>query len=105
MSLRAKIEAVIYAAEEPVTLAQLASLFSPELPAAPPEDEPSVESLIEQAFIEADPSLTLGLDHMVEVARLTGLAERQQEQPGPDAAVGEAEAKRAIRQREREVRE
>ncbi len=31
MSLRAKLEAVIYAAEEPVTLAQLAVLFGPEL--------------------------------------------------------------------------
>jgi segregation and condensation protein B len=31
MSLKAKIEAVIYAAEEPVTLAQLASLFAAEV--------------------------------------------------------------------------
>jgi segregation and condensation protein B len=31
MSLRAKIEAVLYAAEEPVTLAQLATVFAPEL--------------------------------------------------------------------------
>src|SRR6185437_2285026 len=31
MSLKAKIEAVIYAAEEPVTLAQIASLFQAEL--------------------------------------------------------------------------
>lgn len=30
MSLKAKIEAVIYAAEEPVTLAQLAGLFGDE---------------------------------------------------------------------------
>jgi segregation and condensation protein B len=34
MSLKAKIEAVIYAAEEPITLAQLASMFSDELFAA-----------------------------------------------------------------------
>jgi segregation and condensation protein B len=31
MSLRAKIEAVVYAAEEPVTLAQLAAVFAPEV--------------------------------------------------------------------------
>ena len=31
MSLKAKIEAVIYAAEEPVTLAQIAALFQIEL--------------------------------------------------------------------------
>ncbi len=30
MSLKAKLEAVIYAAEEPVTLAQLAALFADE---------------------------------------------------------------------------
>jgi len=30
MSLKAKLEAVIYAAEEPVTLAQLATLFASE---------------------------------------------------------------------------
>jgi len=30
MSLKAKLEAVIYAAEEPVTLAQLAALFAAE---------------------------------------------------------------------------
>ena len=31
MSLKAKLEAVIYAAEEPVTLAQLAALFAEEV--------------------------------------------------------------------------
>ena len=31
MSLRAKIEAVVYAAEEPVSLAQLAAVIAPEV--------------------------------------------------------------------------
>ena len=31
MSLKAKLEAVIYAAEEPVTLAQLAAIFAEEV--------------------------------------------------------------------------
>ena len=40
MSLKAKIEAVIYAAEEPVTLAQLAAIFAGEVPPpAPPAAE------------------------------------------------------------------
>jgi segregation and condensation protein B len=48
MSLKAQFEAVIYAAEEPVTLAQLASLFAEEL--APTETstenyDPSVEAV------------------------------------------------------------
>jgi len=38
MSLKAKIEAVIYAAEEPVTLAQLAAIFAAEVPAPVAED-------------------------------------------------------------------
>ena len=47
MSLKAKLEAVIYAAEEPVTLAQLATLFASEteewkraLATTPEESEP-----------------------------------------------------------------
>ncbi len=42
MSLKAKIEAVIYAAEEPVTLAQLAAIFAVEVPSAEP---PAAEQL------------------------------------------------------------
>jgi segregation and condensation protein B len=47
MSLKAQFEAVIYAAEEPVTLAQLASLFAEELAPteAPTEYDPSVEAV------------------------------------------------------------
>src|ERR1700722_2048617 len=44
MSLKAKLEAVIYAAEEPVTLAQLAALFAeevlPGLDEAAPQEPP-----------------------------------------------------------------
>ena len=39
MSLKAKLEAVIYAAEEPVTLAQLAGLFAEEALAWKAEQE------------------------------------------------------------------
>jgi len=70
MSLKAKIEAVIYAAEEPITLAQLASIFSDEVLAAmaasglpfhamPPEsDEASSTGIAESAALpEASPDL------------------------------------------------
>ena len=47
MSLKAKLEAVVYAAEEPVTLAQLAAIFAaevtPELTEAPAE--PATEQI------------------------------------------------------------
>ncbi len=45
MSVRGKIEAVIYAAEEPVTLAQMAALFGEEaLSERPPDSEESPEA-------------------------------------------------------------
>lgn len=43
MSLKAKFEAVIYAAEEPVTLAQLAALFAGELGAEQPATDSAAE--------------------------------------------------------------
>jgi segregation and condensation protein B len=44
MSLKAKIEAVIYAAEEPVTLAQLSAIFAAEVPLPPIDAEAAVEA-------------------------------------------------------------
>jgi segregation and condensation protein B len=67
MSLKAKLEAVIYAAEEPVTLAQLAALFADEAlewkaeqdaavaaaaaaAMAPPTTDPTASPLLSEAF-------------------------------------------------------
>ena len=63
MSLKAKIEAVIYASEEPVTLAQLVGLLGDEAQA---ELDRSVSaqqtlSLNETEAAEADPTLRAGL--------------------------------------------
>jgi segregation and condensation protein B len=44
MSLKAKLEAVVYAAEEPVTLAQLSAIFSEEV----------LQGLAEEAPAEGD---------------------------------------------------
>ena len=55
MSLKAKIEAVIYAAEEPVTLAQLTALFQAEA-----LEERRVR-LAEQA-VEAAAAMSVGVD-------------------------------------------
>jgi segregation and condensation protein B len=49
MSLKAKIEAVIYAAEEPVTLAQLASLFAEEILEEKKAREAAAQVVIEPA--------------------------------------------------------
>ena len=105
MSLRAKIEAVVYAAEEPVTLAQLAAIFAPEVreiwqaeqnegtaaassvgdEQAAPEGVPEVSS----EPLEAEP---------VEVEAGEGNA-------APDADAEAAAAKRAARNEERAIRE
>ncbi len=66
MSLKAKIEAVIYAAEEPVTLTQLAAIFTGEVPPPGPPAaeqldvpfaEPSMDPDASLAMAEAEPSL------------------------------------------------
>jgi segregation and condensation protein B len=100
MSLRAKIEAVIYAAEEPVTLAQLAGIFAHELPAAQAEGRPSAWSLVGRSMVEANNFMSANEDHMVEMALLG-----DESHSAGDPAAAEAEAKRAARQREREIRE
>jgi segregation and condensation protein B len=72
MSLKARIEAVIYAAEEPVTLAQLASLFREEaLASRPPADpdrpaEPPGPALVEEL---SEPAAELPPDDEKKAAR------------------------------------
>ncbi|MGA2849672.1 MAG: SMC-Scp complex subunit ScpB [Terracidiphilus sp.] len=81
MSLKTKLEAVIYAAEEPVTLAQLATLFASEAEewkraiATPPEQDSEADfgqeqSNLEQSNLTAEPAQTtdpaqLGLEEAV----------------------------------------
>jgi segregation and condensation protein B len=100
MSLRAKIEAVVYAAEEPVTLAQLATVFGPEVreiwqteqkeaqeyPADPQDD---VETDTVSAAATSDPQQT----------------EAAEPSASADAASDEAAAKRAARNEERAIRD
>ena len=117
MSLKAKLEAVIYAAEEPVTLAQLAALFAAEameykaaLTAALPAAEPQ-------------PLLGEGLEYL-NIEPVEGgdgsappVAQVESDEPAatdalPDAAAdvqsnasdGEADARREARQRDREIK-
>ena len=121
MSLKARIEAVIYAAEEPVTLAQLAALFGPEaleqkqareearaaeaaaiaeadaqeaeevIAAPPPEHEP------EESPAEAEP----------QTAEAPDAGQQPEAELTPEAAAeaAAAEEKRIARQREREIRD
>ncbi|HEU5350118.1 MAG TPA: SMC-Scp complex subunit ScpB [Terracidiphilus sp.] len=120
MSLKAKLEAVIYAAEEPVTLAQLAALFSAEAlewkaeqearaalenAAAQAEEAPAAET--PDFEITAAETLELPLDPVdaaeTETAGDSAAEALPGETPDPEGDL-EAEARRAARQREREVK-
>ncbi len=95
MSLKAKLEAVVYAAEEPVTLAQLAAIFAEEvLPGSSEAAEPEAEQIA-----------------------LTGLSSEgvppgsdTEDVPAPEetpvaAEASEGDEKKAARQRDRRVRQ
>jgi len=105
MSLKAKIEAVIYAAEEPVTLSQLAAVFAADLPPTPDpsaEDQPSAESIAEPSHLNSMGDWTA--NDFAPAAAFQTIEEEtveKVEQPKPDPAAAEAEAKRAARARER----
>ena len=106
MSLKAKIEAVIYAAEEPITLAQLTSIFSDEIFAArsvsglpfdaiPPENETAE---VAEATAPAEPSPdseAAGSNEGAADATASGQ---------PSLPMEDAEARKQARLREREAR-
>jgi len=131
MSLKAKLEAVIYAAEEPVTLAQLAVLFTAdalewqaEQEAARAEqadaDQPPTLESGEFSYLEPDlsaPSPQPDAEAVIDSAPETEAesataadaspAEAEPAQPEPEAEPGaseESELKRITRQRDRDVR-
>ncbi len=126
MSLKAKLEAVIYAAEEPVTLAQLAALFADEALEWKAGQEASAESALRAMEAAALPQMDeafpfLGLEPVGEAAAPAGTVAAGGESgagedaggTGPDAteearsgdeAAAEAEAKREAKLREREAR-
>jgi segregation and condensation protein B len=64
MSLRAKLEAVIYAAEEPVTLAQLAGLFAEEAMEWKAEQQAAVAAAEEAAKPPSLPMIDEGLQYL-----------------------------------------
>jgi segregation and condensation protein B len=128
MSLKARIEAVIYAAEEPVTLAQLAGLFQEEALELRREREAAAslpETIAEMAGGEvvSDPMLHLEALENAEAeavaesdAAPAPVSEEEIQQPDAAAAVTDAtlaadaapsveDEKKAARLRDREIRE
>ena len=123
MSLKAKLEAVIYAAEEPVTLAQLSALFAGEAlewkaeqaaaRAAETGEEgaPGPEALPLVMEAEANPEAEAKPEAEAEAAEGAEGAPSADEEAAPageeqpkTAEAAEAEARKHARLREREVR-
>jgi segregation and condensation protein B len=126
MSLKAKIEAVIYAAEEPVTPAQLAALFQSEILEArearlsaeaaakqeAAEVQPESPALVlegELALLEDSSETIAPSEPAAEAEAIPGEAPAAQETGEPVAAEPAAtpadDEKRAARQRDREIRD
>jgi segregation and condensation protein B len=92
MSLKAKLEAVIYAAEEPVTLSQLVFLFAEDAFAWKAERDAenlklvtSVESAVEQAGEPGPADSTLELADLVEVVEAEPQSEPVEQEIEPEA--------------------
>jgi segregation and condensation protein B len=102
MSLKAKLEAVVYAAEEPVTLAQLAVIFADEV--APLLSE-AAEPEAEQIALEG-----LGAEADTPAAALEPASPGSENGAAPEEPLAAAEAadgdqKKAARLRDRRVRQ
>jgi segregation and condensation protein B len=123
MSLRAKLEAVIYAAEEPVTLPQLAGLFADEAlawkadqaavaaaaqAAAQPATLPMIDEGLEYLGLEQTQAFYAAPEQADEnppVAEAESSSEGEPASADPAETVdAESEAKRAARTRDREVK-
>src|ERR1700732_2180423 len=98
MSLKAKLEAVIYAAEDPVTLAQLAELLAHELPVeeAHPETQTDPPEAVHDAAIEA-PAVEEPQPEITETPV-------KSEEPAQPVLPAVADEKKAAKARERQQR-
>jgi segregation and condensation protein B len=107
MSLRAKIEAVVYAAEEPVTLAQLAAIFAPEVREIWQAEQNEGTAAASSVGDEAAQSTTGAVPELSSEPREAepAGAEAGEESTAPDADTEAAAAKRAARNEERAIRE
>jgi segregation and condensation protein B len=117
MSLKAKLEAVIYAAEEPVTLAQLAALFADDAfawraqqEAASAEQADGVALSLSQANEEPEylkleqvPADSVPSEPTSDSRNFVEQAAEAPPTPAEDAAI-DAEARRQARLRDREAR-
>ncbi|HEY0795873.1 MAG TPA: SMC-Scp complex subunit ScpB [Acidisarcina sp.] len=110
MSLKAKIEAVIYAAEEPVTLAQFAFLFGGEVPRA--SEQPAIPESANRGTENVSQESAEGTDapfpaQSNSLPESTDSASHSEEpEPGSsDSPAEDPDGKKSARARDRAVRE
>jgi segregation and condensation protein B len=87
MSLKAKLEAVIYAAEEPVTLAQLAALFAADALAWKSAQESAAAAAAESVATDSQPRPNAEFDYQEPEQLSETVAEARQTEPGATAEV------------------
>ncbi len=126
MSLKAKLEAVIYAAEEPVTLQQLASLFGieaaaeldwqetaqrelqlePGEPGSHETERDDLDALNAEILDESEAEVHTEAEPPAATGALSGDEQaRTEDGSPPEAAAADRETRRAERERSRRVRE
>jgi segregation and condensation protein B len=106
MSLRAKIEAVVYAAEEPVTLAQLAAIFAPEVREIWQAEQQEAAASAADDETSAEPSPSEAVSDVRSEPGETEPAEAEPAVEGANPEIdAEAAAKRAARSEDRAIRE
>jgi segregation and condensation protein B len=107
MSLKAKLEAVIYAAEEPVTLAQLAAIFADEVSQG--LDEAAASATSAEPSPEAAPPEAAALDATPESPAAESPTSESPASSAEESASAsepvEGDEKKAARQRDRRVRQ
>src|ERR1700678_3489409 len=107
MSLKAKLEAVIYAAEEPVTLAQLAAIFADEVSQG--LDEAAASATSAEPSPEAAPPEAATLDATPESPAAESPTSESPASFAEESASAsepvEGDEKKAARQRDRRVRQ
>src|ERR1700678_4425403 len=114
MSLKAKLEAVVYAAEEPVTLAQLATIFAAEV-SLPETPEPATEQIpleglaaaaaVEEAPAEEAPALEGATSAVEDAAPVVEGTVPAVEDGSAKAEGSEGDEKKLARQSDRQIRQ
>ncbi len=109
MSLKAKLEAVVYAAEEPVTLAQLAAIFAEEvLPETGEVAEPEAEQIALAGLspeAETEAATTEAVTTEAATTEAEAGAQATEETASAPAEANEGGEKKLARQRDRRVRQ